>query len=86
MSPIDECLATFEDIKGSVDQMLSDNRQLVQTLQDIQITGPDDDGLLWINFRDKTGRASISVRANISAGQVVQRWRDRQMAVLGEGV
>lgn len=85
MTEIDQCLATLEDVKGSVDEMLRDNRKLVQVLKDIEISGPDDDGVLWIHINAPgLAQASVAVRGDITAGRVVEHWRDRQVAVLGD--
>jgi hypothetical protein len=65
----------------------SADHDLFDALSAINISGPDDGGLLWVSFKPEGGQAAIgalSIMAESVAGRAVMRWRDMQAAALAK--
>jgi hypothetical protein len=60
---------------------------LFDALTAINITGPDENGLLWVSFKpDKNDVAvgALSIHAQSAPGRVVLLWRNLQAAALAK--
>ena len=63
------------------------DEDLFTALSAINITGPDENGLLWVSFRpakDDEAVGALSIHAELAAGRAVLLWRDIQAAALAK--
>ena len=61
--------------------------EVFAALSAINITGPDENGMLWVSFKpdkDDAAVGALSIHAESAAGRAVMLWRDIQAAALAK--
>lgn len=52
---------------------------LIAVVKAVTVSGPDANGLLWLQFKAGANTAALSVQADSLVGKVVAQWRDDRL-------